>query len=112
MHWGMNPSKLKRCVSGQKVEIFFPHLVMALCKNAKRSEDKEQNNNEEEENKEATEQEFLNGVDDDYEVTFQPQYSTPKGLIIRSPTRHTQSLGRGFTRGHVSGKVKALMERG
>ncbi|MBA0873957.1 hypothetical protein Goshw_009710 [Gossypium schwendimanii] len=25
---------MKRCVSGQKVRIFFPHLVMALCKSA------------------------------------------------------------------------------
>ncbi|MBA0618590.1 hypothetical protein Godav_027910 [Gossypium davidsonii] len=30
----MDPSKLKCCVSGQKVRTFFPHLVMALCKTA------------------------------------------------------------------------------
>ncbi|KAH1107025.1 hypothetical protein J1N35_010793 [Gossypium stocksii] len=25
---------MKRCISSQKVRIFFPHLVMALCKRA------------------------------------------------------------------------------
>ncbi|MBA0844914.1 hypothetical protein Goarm_022992 [Gossypium armourianum] len=26
---------MKRCISGQKVEVFFPHLVTTLCKKAR-----------------------------------------------------------------------------
>ncbi|MBA0704953.1 hypothetical protein Golax_017174, partial [Gossypium laxum] len=42
----------------------------------------------EEEEDEAPKQDFQRD-----EAAFQPQYSTPKGPIIRSPTRHASSMG-------------------
>ncbi|MBA0765196.1 hypothetical protein Gotri_014445 [Gossypium trilobum] len=50
--------------------------------------------------------------DDDYDETFQSQYFTPRGLVIRIPTRHAHSSGGDSSRGHISGKGNAPMERG
>ncbi|MBA0585950.1 hypothetical protein Gorai_016707, partial [Gossypium raimondii] len=40
---------------------------------------------------EIEEQDLQRNVDK-YKVTFQPQYSTPKGPIVESPTRHAPSI--------------------
>lgn len=48
---------------------------------------------------------------DDYEVTFQSQYSTPKKPIIRSPTCHAPSIGRSSHQKYGSRKEKGSMER-
>ncbi|MBA0828068.1 hypothetical protein Goarm_012792 [Gossypium armourianum] len=50
--------------------------------------------------------------DDDYDETFQSQYFTPRGPVIRIPTQHAHSSGGGSSRGHISGKGKAPMVRG
>ncbi|MBA0552106.1 hypothetical protein Golob_022945, partial [Gossypium lobatum] len=88
---------MKQCSSSQKVGIFFPHLVIALCKKAKEDE--------------AIERDFQR-EEDDYDVAFQPYYSIPKRPIIRNPTRDTHTSGGGTSQGYVSGKGKAPIERG
>ncbi|MBA0780172.1 hypothetical protein Gotri_004311 [Gossypium trilobum] len=38
---------MKRCISGQKVRVFFPHLVTTLCKRAGVPEEKDKGEEEE-----------------------------------------------------------------
>lgn len=57
------------------------------------------------EKEEKIDQEYL-GTEDEYEAMFQPQYSTLKGLIIRSLTKKQGGSSR---REYDSGKHKALM---
>ncbi|KAH1073447.1 hypothetical protein J1N35_025775 [Gossypium stocksii] len=49
--------------------------------------------------------------EDNYEVAFQTQYSTPKGPVIQSPTRHAPSMGESSHQEYCSKKVKARMKR-
>lgn len=49
-------------------------------------------------------------IEDEYEAAFQPQYSTPKGPVNRSPTSHAPSTGGSSHQEYGSGKEKALME--
>ncbi|KAH1031254.1 hypothetical protein J1N35_043428 [Gossypium stocksii] len=48
--------------------------------------------------------------EDDYEAAFQPQYSTPKGPVIPSPTHHAPLTGWSFHERYGMGKGKAPME--
>ncbi|KAK5820029.1 hypothetical protein PVK06_025073 [Gossypium arboreum] len=50
-------------------------------------------------------------TEDEYEVTFQPQFSTPKGPVIRSPTYQAPSMSGSSHRTYVKGKGKAPMEQ-
>ncbi|MFQ6642532.1 hypothetical protein Gotur_017511 [Gossypium turneri] len=50
------------------------------------------------------------GTEAKYEVAFQPQFSTPKWLVIWSPTHHALSTGRSSHQKYIKGKGKEPME--
>ncbi|MBA0823618.1 hypothetical protein Goarm_020336 [Gossypium armourianum] len=88
---------MKCCVSGQKVVIIFPHLVMSLCKSSEVPMDENDKVEEEKvtsENEDEGDKHNLSRDDDNYEAAFQPQHSTPKRPVIRSPT-HLATLTGG-----------------
>ncbi|MBA0562763.1 hypothetical protein Golob_007786 [Gossypium lobatum] len=66
---------------------------------------------EEEPTSENESEQDLPSEEDNYEVAFQPQYSTPKGPVIQSPTHRAPSMGGSSHQKYGSGKVKASMKR-
>ncbi|MBA0805059.1 hypothetical protein Gohar_004604 [Gossypium harknessii] len=136
--------EMRRCVHNKKVEIFFPHLVIELCRRAKVPMCKNEKfmkatrsiirdslytqalnyppdtfgqmhtHHEDEEEEPTLENESekdLPSEEDNYEAAFQPQYSTPKGLVIQSLTHHAPSMGGSSHQEYGFEKVKALMKR-
>ncbi|MFQ6623921.1 hypothetical protein Gotur_003935, partial [Gossypium turneri] len=72
---------MKQCISSQKVGVFFPHLVIALCKKAKvliEDNEKFMKPTKKRQEAEAIERDFQR-EEDDYDVAFQPYYTYQKG---------------------------------